>query len=149
MIRAARSFTGRHVWRGLAPRSRDDCGFTLIEILIVMSIMVILAGISLALYTNSVTKAKESVLKKDLQQMREALNEYYADKDKYPASLSDLVEEKYIRGIPEDPVTKSATTWKEVLSEPDPGNPADQPGVFDVKSGSDGTALDGSKYADW
>ena len=130
-------------------RARSRAGFTLIELLIVMSIIVILAGISLALYTNSVTRAHESALKQDLFVMREALDQYYADKNVYPPSLQALVEEKYLRGIPEDPFTKSAATWQEVPSEPDASNPADQPGIFDVKSGSDKTAIDGSRYADW
>jgi general secretion pathway protein G len=128
---------------------RGQAGFTLIEILIVMTIMVILAGVSLALYTNSTTRAKESVLKKDLFQMREALSEYYADKNNYPPTLQSLVEEKYLREIPEDPFTRSSSTWQEVLSEPDLSNPADQPGVFDVKSGSDAVAIDGTRYSEW
>lgn len=130
-------------------RTAPAWGFTLIELLIVMSIMAILAGVALALYENGTTRARESVLKKDLYEMREKLNEYYADKNTYPPSLDALVEEKYLREIPVDPFTQSADTWEEVLSEPDAGNPADQPGVFDVKSGSDRTAIDGSKYADW
>jgi general secretion pathway protein G len=134
-------------------RRRDNArscrGFTLIEVLIVMTIIVVLAGISLALYTNSVTRASEAVLKTDLFQMREALDQYYADKNKYPTTLDVLVEEKYIRGIPEDPFTKSAETWQTVLSEPDAANPSAETGIFDVKSGSDRTAIDGTRYADW
>jgi general secretion pathway protein G len=130
-------------------RSGASAGFTLIELSIVMAIIVILAGISLGLYTNSIRSANEAVLKQNLFVMREALDQYYADKNKYPPNLGALAEEKYLRGIPEDPFTGSTDTWQEVLSEPDPGNPADQPGVFDVKSGSDRTALDGTPYADW
>ena len=128
-------------------RSRD--GFTLIELLIVMTILVVLAGISLALYQNSVTRANEAALKTDLFQMREALDQYYADKNKYPASLSVLVEDKYLRAIPVDPFTRSADTWQEVLSEPEPGNPLAEQGVQDVKSGSDRDSMDGSKYSEW
>lgn len=128
---------------------RSPAGYTLVEILIVMTIMVVLASVSLALYTNSTTRAKESVLRQDLTRMREALTEYYADKNVYPPNLQALVDEKYIRRIPEDPFTRSAGTWQEVQSEPDPSNPSDQPGVFDVKSGSDAVAIDGTKYADW
>ena len=134
------------------PRSltrSDPRGFTLIEILIVMMIIVILAGISLALYTNSVTRSKEAVLKQDLFILREALDQYYADKNKYPPTLEALVEEKYIRAIPEDPFTNSTETWEEVLSEPDPGNPSAETGIFNVKSGSDRTAIDGTTYAAW
>src|SRR5215208_6518595 len=91
---------------------RDHAGFTLIEILVVMTIIVILSAAGFALYTNSVTRASEAVLKTDLTQMREALDQYYADKNKYPASLDVLVEEKYVRAIPVDPFTKSADTWQ-------------------------------------
>jgi general secretion pathway protein G len=134
---------------GHRDRAKRSAGFTLIELLVVMSIIVVLAGISLGLYTNSVTRANESVLKVDLFQMREALDQYYADKNKYPPSLEVLVEEKYVRAIPEDPFTKSPDTWQTILSEPDPGNPSAEIGIFDVKSGSDRTAMDGTRYSDW
>jgi general secretion pathway protein G len=114
-----------------------------------MSIMVILVSVSLALYPNSQTRAKEAVLKTDLVQMREALDQYYADKGKYPSTLDTLVEERYIRNIPPDPFTGKADTWQPILSEPEAGNPSAEVGVSDVKSGSDGKALDGSLYAEW
>ena len=131
------------------PRNAGAPGFTLIEMLVVMTILVILAGISLALYTNSVTKANEAALKTDLSQMREALDQYYADKGKYPATLDVLVEEKYIRNIPPDPFTKKTDTWQTEVSEPDAGNPSAEIGVNNVKSGSERLALDGTRYADW
>ena len=132
----------------LAKRASED-GFTLIELMIVMSLIVILASIGLAIYTNSVTKAKESVLKEDLFRMRDAIDQYYSDKAKYPSSLQDLVSEKYLRSIPVDPFTNSADTWREVPAEPDPTNPTIQPGVYDVRSGSELKALDGTNYSDW
>ena len=128
---------------------RRQGGFTLIEILIVITLIFILAGMALVQYTNSVTGAREAVLKQDLFRLRDAIDQYYADKNKYPASLEDLVTEKYIRAIPADPFTKSTETWQTVMSEPDPLNPSAQPGVYDVKSGYEGTALDGTKYSDW
>ena len=124
-------------------------GFTLIEVMVVMALIVVLASIGLTLYGNSVTRAKESVLKEDLFRMRDAIDQYYADKGQYPATLQDLVSDKYLRTIPADPFTNSADTWREVPSELDPNNPTAQPGVYDVRSGSDQTALDGTKYADW
>jgi general secretion pathway protein G len=130
-------------------RVRRFAGFTLIELMIVMSLITILASIGLAVYANSVTRAKESVLKEDLFRMRDAIDQYYSDKGKYPATLQDLVSEKYLRAIPVDPFTNSADTWREVPSEPDPNNPVSQSGVYDVKSGSDQKALDGTNYADW
>ena len=138
--------TGRR--RISSPESRIP-GFTLIELMIVMSLIVILASIGLAIYTNSVTKAKESVLKEDLFRMRDAIDQYYSDKAKYPSSLQDLVSEKYLRSIPVDPFTNSADTWREVPAEPDPTNPTVQPGVYDVRSGSELKALDGTNYSDW
>ena len=124
-------------------------GFTLIELLVVMMIIVILAGTGLALYSNSIRKAHEAALKQDLFLMREALDQYYADKNKYPASLEALVDEKYLRNVPKDPFTNSTDSWQIELSEPEPGNPLAEPGVFNVKSGSQDTAIDGSPYAEW
>jgi general secretion pathway protein G len=124
-------------------------GFTLIELLVVLSIMIILATVGLAQYKNSVVHAKEAVLKDDLFKMRDAIDQYYADKGKYPESLDSLVSDGYVRKLPDDPITNASTSWQTVLAEPDPANPTAQPGIYDVKSGSDAIALDGSKYADW
>jgi general secretion pathway protein G len=128
---------------------RSAAGFTLIELMIVMVLITILAGIGLALYTNSITRAKEAALQQDLVEMRKAIDEYYADKNKWPADLQTLASEKYLRFIPKDPFTNSVDTWQTVYGEPDPSNPASVGGISDVKSGSDGTALDGTRYADW
>jgi general secretion pathway protein G len=108
-----------------------------------------LASIALALYSNSVTRAKESVLKEDLFRMRDAIDQYYADKGKYPATLDALVSDKYLRSLPVDPFTNSADTWRTIQSEPDPSNATADPGVYDVRSGSDLQAIDGTHYADW
>ena len=124
-------------------------GFTLIELMVVMSLIVILAGIGLAMHANSQTRAREAVLKEDLFRMRDAIDQHYADKNAYPASLEELVAQKYLRAIPEDPFTASTTTWQTVMSEIDPANPSVQPGVFDVKSGSDRTGMNGTRYAEW
>jgi len=129
-------------------RRRDE-GFTLIELMVVMVLIVTLASIGLAVYGNSITRAKEATLKEDLFRMRDAIDQYYADKNKYPASLESLVEDKYMRAVPVDPFTNSAETWQTTMSEPEPGNPSAEPGVYDVKSGSEAIALDGSRYADW
>jgi general secretion pathway protein G len=129
-------------------RRRDE-GFTLIELMVVMVLIVTLASIGLTVYGNSITRAKEATLKEDLFRMRDAIDQYYADRNKYPASLQTLVEDKYMRAVPVDPFTNSAETWQTTMSEPEPGNPSAEPGVYDVKSGSDAVALDGSRYADW
>ena len=124
-------------------------GFTLIELMIVMSLIVILAGIGLAVHANSQTRAREAVLKENLFRMRDAIDQYYADKNAYPSSLDALVTDKYLRAIPEDPFTGSETTWQTVMSELDPANPSAQPGIYDVKSGSDRVSIDGTPYSDW
>ena len=124
-------------------------GFTLIELMIVMSLIVVLAGIGLAMYGNGQTRAREAVLKEDLFRMRDTIDQYYADKNEYPAALGALVTGMYLRAIPVDPFTNSADTWQTTMSETDAANPSAQPGIFDVKSGSDRTALDGTQYADW
>ena len=124
-------------------------GFTLIELMIVMVIITILAGIGLAVYGNSVQSAKEATLREDLFRMREAIDQYYADKNRYPASLEALVEDKYIRMVPVDPFTKAADTWQTTQSEAEPGNPSAEPGIYNVKSGAECTALDGTPYSEW
>jgi general secretion pathway protein G len=130
-------------------RTGGDAGFTLIELMIVLSLIVLLAGMGLAQYRNSVNAAKEATLREDLFRMRDLLDQYYADKQQYAPSLDALVSEGYMRKIPVDPFTGNADSWQIVQAEPDPANPTADPGVADVKSGAEGTALDGSKYADW
>jgi len=129
-------------------RGRLD-GFTLIELLIVMVLLILLAGVSLTVYGTSVQRGKEAALKEDLFQMRKAIDEYYADKSKYPADLQTLVSEKYLRKIAPDPFTGSADTWTTVPSDPDPSNPSAEPGISDVRSGSDQTGSDGKPYSEW
>ncbi|MBI2833812.1 MAG: prepilin-type N-terminal cleavage/methylation domain-containing protein [Acidobacteria bacterium] len=134
---------------GWFPRFGRADGWTLIELLVVISLITVLAGIGIASYKTAIIRSQEAVLKEDLFQMRDAIDQYHADKNQYPADLQALVSEGYLRKIPEDPFTHSADTWQTVSAEPDPSNPNAQPGIFDVKSGSDQTALDSSKYADW
>src|SRR4029450_4461268 len=128
---------------------RSTSGFTLIEMLVVMSIIIILASIGFVQYTHSITRSKEAVLKEDLFRMRDAIEQYYADKNKYPASLDTLVTDKYLRSVPVDPFTNSAQSCQATMSEADPSNPTAEPGIYDVKSGSEGIAMDGTKYSDW
>ena len=127
---------------------RSPRGFTLIEVLIVMVIITILAGISVAMYGNSTISAKEAVLKTDLKDMREAIDAYHADKNKWPPALEALATEKYIRQVPVDPFT-SAQDWRTTASEPDPTNPLDEPGISDVHSASDRISLTNTPYAEW
>jgi general secretion pathway protein G len=124
-------------------------GFTLVELLIVISLISILAAMGLVQYKNSVVSSREAVLRTDLFRMRDAIDQYYADKGKYPSALDSLVSDGYMRKVPEDPITKSSDSWVTVPAEPDPNNPSGEAGIYDVKSGAQGTALDGSNYSDW
>jgi general secretion pathway protein G len=128
---------------------KSQRGFTLIELLIVVTLIVVLAGIGMSTYSTSVTRAKEAVLREDLFRMRDSIDQYYADKGSYPPDLASLVTGGYLRQVPKDPFTESADTWQTVMSEPDPAAPNASPGVYDVKSGAPGVALDGTPYSDW
>ena len=133
--------TGNHL--------RSPRGYTLIELMVVMTLIVVFAAMAMAQYRTSITRSKEAVLKEDLFQLRDAIDQYYADKNQYPPALEDLASSGYIRKVPEDPFTNSASSWQAVPAPPDPNNPIATPGVYDVKSGAEGTALDGTKYSDW
>jgi len=119
-------------------------GFTLIELLVVLAIIATLLTIAVPRYYSSVDKSKEAVLKENLYQLRDAIGKYYADRGKYPESLQALATDKYLRSVPLDPVTDSVTTWIVVAPE-DP----QKGGVYDVKSGASGKALDGSEFSTW
>jgi general secretion pathway protein G len=119
-------------------------GFTLIELLVVLAIIATLLTIAVPRYYSSLDKSKEAVLKENLYQLRDAIGKYYADRGKYPESLQALATDKYLRSVPLDPVTDSATTWIVVAPE-DP----QKGGVFDVKSGAAGKAIDGSEFSTW
>jgi general secretion pathway protein G len=119
-------------------------GFTLIELLVVMAIIATLLAIAVPRYFHSVDKSKEAVLREDLSTMREAIDKYYGDNGHYPDALDALVTKKYLRAIPVDPITESATSWVPV-----PPPDAQQESVFDVKSGAPGSGLDGTPYAEW
>lgn len=140
---------GRRVRSRVAALVAGDSGFTLIELMVVVALIAVLAGMGVVQYRNSVVRTKEAVLREDLFRMRDAIDQYYADKAKYPASIEALVSDGYLRQVPKDPITNSTETWQTVPSEPDPANPDSEPGIFDVKSGADGTSIDGSRYAEW
>ena len=124
-------------------------GFTLIELIIVLSIIGLLVGLALPTYKSVTVKAREAVLKENLFILRKLIDQYAQDKGKYPASLQTLVQESYLRSIPVDPMTRDSATWVEVRELPSPEDPMlnEIPGVIDVKSGSeDKSPLDGSPY---
>ena len=128
----------------MTTHTQSSKGFTLIELLVAMTIIALLLSIVVPRYFHSVTKAEETVLKEDLHLMRDALDKYHADTSGYPDTLDDLVNRRYLRKIPVDPVTQSATTW--ILIPP---TNSEKGAIFDIKSGAPGNANDGSAYGDW
>jgi general secretion pathway protein G len=116
-------------------------GFTLIEMLVVMAIVALLLAIALPRYFGSLDKSKDVVLKENLQVLRTTLDKYYADKGRYPETLQELVDQKYLRAVPTDPVTESDRSWILV-----PPKDSEQTGIADVKSGAVGAAHDGKPY---
>ncbi|HEY3120044.1 MAG TPA: prepilin-type N-terminal cleavage/methylation domain-containing protein [Vicinamibacteria bacterium] len=123
-------------------------GFTLIELMTVMAIIGVLVAIALPNYRQAILQSKEAVLKEDLYRFRDLVDQYYADKGKYPASLEALVEDGYLRHMPLDPMT-GAADWEPVFADPDPDKPGESPGVWDVHSASPATSLSGTAYHEW
>jgi general secretion pathway protein G len=133
-----------------ADRARPPRGFTLIEILVVMTIISILVSIAVPMYQKAILRAKESLLHSNLFTLRSMIDEYTYDKQKAPQSLDDLVSEGYLKQVPIDPVTGSSTTWKIILEDSTSSVSQTEPGIWDVRSGSDRTSpLDGTAYAEW
>jgi len=136
-------------------RRRNEQGFTLLELIIVIAIIGILATIAMPKLMHTPDKAKEAVLRTDLRTFRDVIDQYYADKGKYPPSLAALVEDQYIRAVPIDPMTKSADTWVTVFEEPkldaEPveSDEAAEPGIMDIHSGSEQVGSDGRAYSEW
>ncbi len=129
--------------------TRRRCGFTLIEILIVMTIISILVSVAVPLYQKSITRARESVLRNNLFTIRSVIDEYAYDKKRAPQTLDDLVSEGYLRQIPIDPITGSNETWVVVMEDALTSVDQTEPGIFNVFSGAGGVSLDGSSYSEW
>lgn len=126
-------------------RPRHASGFTLIEMMVVMAIVATLLTLALPRYFHSVERSREAVLKHDLRTLRDAIDKHLADRGRYPQTLDDLVERRYLRKVPPDPITDSASTW--ITVPPPEGELRD--GVYDVRSGAPGNSLDGEPYDSW
>ena len=132
----------------MSRRAHHGNGWTLIELTIVISLITVLSTIALVGYQSAVTRSREAVLKEDLFRMRDAIDQHYADRGAYPAALESVVSTGYLRAIPVDPFTGSTETWELEYAASDPADPFGR-GVYDVKSGSEAVALDGTSYAEW
>jgi len=128
---------------------RGQGGWTLIELVIVMAIITVLASLATVGARNAVNLSKEATLKEDLFRMRDAIDQYYADKGKYPADLQALVTDQYMREVPIDPISGKRDSWQTIPAESDPSNPSADPGIFNVKSGAEGTSLQGQPYSEF
>ena len=124
-------------------------GFTFVELMVVLAIMAILISMAIPIYNNTIIRSKETVLKQNLFTLRTVIDNYTYDKMKAPQTLQDLVSEGYLRDIPSDPMTGSNQTWRTIMEEASQSVDQSQPGIFDVKSGSDKNGLDGTPYAEW
>jgi general secretion pathway protein G len=129
-------------------RRGGQSGFTLIELVTVIALVAILAGVALPQFRASVILAKEAVLKEDLFRFRDLIDQYHADKGHYPESLEALVTDGYLRRIPKDPIS-GVPEWEVIYEDIDPDNPVEVIGVYDVRSKAPGLAMDGTYYAEW
>jgi general secretion pathway protein G len=128
---------------------KQDAGFTLLELIVVMSIIAILATLAVPRFTAAIRSAREAVLREDLHVMRAAIDSYTMDKQKAPQSLDDLVQSGYLRSIPTDPMTHSRDTWVTDTSDAMYSLDQTEPGIDDVHSGSQETGSDGQPYSSW
>ena len=124
-------------------------GFTFVELMVVITIIVILVTMAIPIYNNTIRRSKESVLKNNLFTLRTVIDNYTYDKQKAPQSLQDLVSEGYLRDIPTDPMTGSNQSWRTIMEDASQSVNQSEPGIFDVKSGSDKMGLDGTPYNEW
>jgi general secretion pathway protein G len=124
-------------------------GYTLIELIIVMAIISILVSIAVPMYQKSLLRTKETMLHSHLSTLRMVIDEYTFDKKKAPQTLDDLVTEGYLRAVPIDPITGSDQTWRTIIEDSLTAVDQTEPGIFDVRSGSDQTSLEGTPYSEW
>ena len=136
-----------HIRIGRVGRRRR--GFTIIELMVVMTIISILVSLAVPFYQKSILRAKESVLRNNLFTMRTVIDEFTYDKQKAPQTLQDLVSEGYLRVVPRDPMTDSDSSWKIIMEDASGSVNQNESGIFDVRSGSSKMSLDGTAYSEW
>jgi general secretion pathway protein G len=124
-------------------------GFTFVELMVVITIIVILVTMAIPIYTHTLIRSRETVLKNNLFTLRTVIDNYTYDKQKAPQSLQDLVTDGYLKEVPYDPITGSNQTWRIIMEEASQSVNQSEPGIFDVKSGSDKMGSDGTPYAEW
>jgi general secretion pathway protein G len=131
----------------LSARTRDpaQAGFTLIELIVVLTVLALLLTIAVPRYYGHIEHAKEATLKQDLSIMRDAIDKFHGDKGRYPDQLEELVSARYIRNVPVDPITESATTWRIIA----PTDTEAKGAIYDIKSGAEGKSADGTPYGEW
>lgn len=129
------------------PKTKIESGFSLLELMIAMFILIILISVAMPTFQRSVQHARETVLKENLWQMRRSIDQYAADKGRLPQSVNDLVEENYLREVPVDPISEKAE-WKEIMGE-DTNSPDGEQGLKDVKSLAEGEDSEGKKFEDY
>jgi len=130
-------------------RAKSKFGYTLVEIVIVLTIISILISIAVPVYQKTVLRSRESVLRNNLFSMRQVIDEYTYDKQKAPKSLDELVSAGYLRAVPNDPITGSNRTWRVVNEDAITSVNQTEPGIYDVRSGSDKVSLEGTRYNEW
>jgi general secretion pathway protein G len=130
-------------------QNRQERGFTLIELMVVISIILILISVAVPIYSQSIVRAREAVLRQNLFAMRTSIDQFSMDKEKAPQSLDDLVQAGYLREVPTDPITNSKDTWQPVQEDYMESIDQQEPGITDVKSGASGVGSNGVPYSEW
>lgn len=130
-------------------RTGKSLGFTLIELMIAMTVISILLSVAVPMYNKALQRSKETILRQNLFSMRNVIDEYTYDKGKAPQTLDDLVTAGYLRKIPVDPMTGTDQSWQIIMEDATNAIDQAQPGIFDVRSGSDKVSLEGTAYAEW
>jgi len=149
MVEGKRTGSGPWSLARLVMRKRCQRGFTLVELMVVIAIIMILLALAMPRYQKTILHARETALRADLHTLRSVIDQYTLDKQKAPQSLQDIVDAGYLKQLPEDPFTKSRETWVPITDDSLMSPDQTQPGIIDVHSGSDQTSTEGTAYSTW